>query len=69
MIKLTLCYISHFTDLEEEKICLAKAAVISLTELPSHVPSDQARYHLYIFKHTHEGDHMESIGMDLFELY
>lgn len=52
-----------FTDLDEEKIHLSKSATISLSELPSQVPSDAARYHLYIFKHTHEGDHTESIGI------
>ncbi|XP_047527282.1 twinfilin [Vanessa atalanta] len=54
-------YLQFKIDLEEEKICLSKAAIISLTELPAQVPSDQARYHVYIFKHTHEGDHMESV--------
>ncbi|XP_034824592.1 twinfilin [Maniola hyperantus] len=54
-------YLQFKIDLEEEKICQSKAAVISLTELPAQVPSDAARYHLYIFTHTHEGDHMESI--------
>ncbi|XP_013189686.2 twinfilin [Amyelois transitella] len=54
-------YLQFKIDLEEEKIHLAKAAKISLVELPQQVPSDQARYHLYIFPHTHEGDHMESI--------
>lgn len=54
--------LSSLTDVEEEKIDIAKAAVISLPDLPSQVPSDQARYHLYIFKHTHEGDPMESVG-------
>ncbi|GBP28875.1 Twinfilin [Eumeta japonica] len=49
-------------NLEEEKILLSKAANISLKNLPEQVPSDQARYHLYIFKHTHEGDPTDSIG-------
>ncbi|KAL4708403.1 hypothetical protein ACJJTC_019639 [Scirpophaga incertulas] len=54
-------YLQFKIDLEEEKIHLSKAAKISLTELPAQVPADQARYHLYIFPHTHEGDYMESI--------
>ncbi|XP_041976649.1 twinfilin [Aricia agestis] len=54
-------YLQFNIDLEEEKICLSKAAVIAVTDLPAQVPSDQARYHLYLFTHTHEGDHMESI--------
>ncbi|XP_028179024.1 twinfilin [Ostrinia furnacalis] len=54
-------YLQFKIDLEEEKIHLSKAANITLAELPRQVPSDQARYHLYIFKHTHEGDHMASV--------
>ena len=30
--------------------------------LSSQVPTDHARYHLFLFKHTHEGDYTESIG-------
>ncbi|XP_038210694.1 twinfilin [Zerene cesonia] len=54
-------YLQFKIDLEEEEICLAKAAIITLAELPAQVPANEARYHLYIFKHTHEGDHLESI--------
>ncbi|RZF36094.1 hypothetical protein LSTR_LSTR010505 [Laodelphax striatellus] len=34
---------------------------VSLSGLPSLVPSQNARYHLFNFKHTHEGDVLESI--------
>ncbi|XP_063361255.1 twinfilin [Cydia amplana] len=54
-------YIQFKIDLEEEKIHLSKAAIIPVVSLPEQVPSDQARYHLYVFKHSHEGDHMDSI--------
>ncbi|KAI8428543.1 hypothetical protein MSG28_007311 [Choristoneura fumiferana] len=54
-------YVQFRIDLEEEKIHLSKAANISLVNLPEQVPSDQARYHLFVFKHSHEGDHMASI--------
>ncbi|KAI5645177.1 cofilin/tropomyosin-type actin-binding protein domain-containing protein [Phthorimaea operculella] len=54
-------YLQFKINLEEEKIHLSKAANITLPELPKQVPTDEARYHLYIFTHTHEGDHMESI--------
>lgn len=53
-------YLQFRIDLEEEKINLSKASKILLEELPLQVPNDQARYHLYIFTHTHEGDHMDS---------
>jgi hypothetical protein len=36
---------------------------MALAELPAQVPADAARYHLYVFKHSHEGDYMESHGM------
>lgn len=54
-------YLQFKIDLEEEKIDLAKAANISIEELPSQVPDNEARYHLYIFKHTHEGDRFDSV--------
>lgn len=54
-------YVQLKIDLEEEKIHLVMACEISLDKLPTKVPSDSARYHLYNFKHTHEGDYMECI--------
>lgn len=54
-------YVQLKIDLEEEKIHLVMACDISLDKLPTKVPSDSARYHLYNFKHTHEGDYMECI--------
>ncbi|XP_030761691.1 twinfilin [Sitophilus oryzae] len=54
-------YIQFKIDIVEETISLATAENITLEKLPSKVPSDTARYHLYKFKHTHEGDYTESI--------
>ncbi|XP_015592032.1 twinfilin isoform X1 [Cephus cinctus] len=54
-------YVQLKIDLEEEKIHLVMACEVSLDKLPTKVPSDAARYHLYNFKHTHEGDYIESI--------
>ncbi|XP_053602521.1 twinfilin [Plodia interpunctella] len=54
-------YLQFRIDLEEEKIHLSKAGQIALAELPRQVPGQQARYHLYIFAHSHEGDHMDSV--------
>ena len=31
-------------------------------ELASKVPDNEARYHLFRHKHTHEGDYLESTG-------
>ncbi|CAH0555406.1 unnamed protein product [Brassicogethes aeneus] len=54
-------YLQLRIEIEEETIHLVKAENISLDKLPSKVPSDTGRYHLYKFKHTHEGDYMENI--------
>ncbi|XP_045534311.1 twinfilin [Papilio machaon] len=54
-------YLQFKIDIDEEKIHLAKASVIEQSELPRQVPDDQARYHLFVFKHTHEGDYLESM--------
>ncbi|XP_015116152.1 twinfilin isoform X2 [Diachasma alloeum] len=54
-------YVQLKIDLDEEKIHLVMACDVSLDKLPTKVPADAARYHLYNFKHTHEGDYMECI--------
>lgn len=33
-----------------------------VAHLPSRVPRDAARYHFFLYKHTHEGDPLESVG-------
>ena len=50
-------------DVNNEVVNLEMADNIKVGSLRSKVPKDQARYHLFNFKHTHEGDYMESIGM------
>ena len=35
-----------------------------ISDLAGKVPEDSARYHLYRFKHNHEGDYLESTGTD-----
>ncbi|XP_050452878.1 twinfilin isoform X1 [Cataglyphis hispanica] len=54
-------YVQLKIELDEEKIHLVTACDISLDKLSTKIPSDAARYHLYNFKHTHEGDYTESI--------
>ncbi|XP_074030318.1 twinfilin actin binding protein [Leptinotarsa decemlineata] len=54
-------YIQFKIDIEEERIHLVTAENIVLEKLPSKVPSTSGRYHLYKFRHTHEGDYTESI--------
>ena len=33
-------------------------------ELASHIPDSSPRYHLYLYKHTHEGDYQEAVGKE-----
>lgn len=49
-------------DLEEERIDLVCAEILDVEKLSSQVPDDAARYHLFRFKYTHEGDYTESLG-------
>ena len=36
--------------------------MINLSDLPSKVPEDSARYHIFRFKHNYEGDSFDSNG-------
>ncbi|XP_071050134.1 twinfilin [Onthophagus taurus] len=54
-------YLQFRIDVDEEKIHLVTAENLNIEKLPSKVPEGNARYHLFKFKHTHEGDYMESI--------
>ncbi|XP_013408784.1 twinfilin-1 isoform X2 [Lingula anatina] len=56
-----ITYVQLSVDLENEKICLEAAEDLAVSALPSRVPADHARYHLFKFKHTHEGDYLQSI--------
>lgn len=60
LLKGSYDYLQFRIDLEAEQIHVSHAAVVALTELPKQIPDDHARYHLYLFKHTHEGDYLES---------
>ncbi len=35
---------------------------LEVKQLPSKCPPDHPRYHFYSFRHTHEGDQMDTIG-------
>ncbi|EGD81737.1 hypothetical protein PTSG_02449 [Salpingoeca rosetta] len=53
-------YVQLRLDLDAEQIKLAKADKSSIDDIAAQVPEDAARYHLFNFKHSHEGDNMES---------
>lgn len=50
-------------DIENETIELDNCDDTSVETLNSRFPTDHARYHLFLYKHSHEGDYLESIGM------
>ncbi|VDI00029.1 twinfilin [Mytilus galloprovincialis] len=54
-------YLQLSLDLSKEIINFEEAENVNVGDLQAHVPTDHGRYHLYNFKHTHEGDYMENI--------
>ncbi|KAA0201727.1 hypothetical protein HAZT_HAZT003554 [Hyalella azteca] len=57
-----LQYVRLYIDLTDEKIEVeAQKKSLAVTELPSQVPETNARYHLYRFDHTWEGDYTHSV--------
>ncbi|XP_029098951.1 toll-like receptor 9 isoform X3 [Monodon monoceros] len=57
----TVNYIQLKLDLERETIELVHTEPTDVAQLPSRVPRDAARYHFFLYKHTHEGDPLESV--------
>ena len=61
-----ICIISFILqelDIESETIVLADDKEdVAPNDLSKHVPADKGRYVFYLFKHTFEGDYLESIG-------
>jgi len=53
-------YVQLAIDIGAEEVTLAMSGSCTTAELPSKVPEDSARYHLFRFKHTHQGDYKES---------
>lgn len=56
-----ITYVQLKLDIKEEKIMLAMKENVDSNGLARKIPKDQARYHFFIFKHTHEGDYLQSI--------
>lgn len=42
---------------------MANTINTELKDLPKRIPKDAARYHFFLYKHSHEGDYLESIGI------
>ncbi|XP_061175889.1 twinfilin-1-like [Saccostrea echinata] len=56
-----ITYVQLSLDIPTETINLEMADNTDIKSLASRVPDDSARYHVFTFKHTHEGDYTESI--------
>lgn len=54
-------YLQLCINLDEEKIDLVKLKNIDIGSLSSEVPVDHARYHIYKFNHTFEGDFQQAL--------
>lgn len=53
-------------DFDRELIMLSNTDLTEVRDLPKRIPKDAARYHFFLYKHSHEGDHQESIGEHLY---
>ncbi|XP_069500100.1 twinfilin-2 isoform X6 [Ambystoma mexicanum] len=56
-----LNYVQLKLDLEKETTELVHTNPTELADLPQRIPVDSARYHLFLYKHSHEGDYLESV--------
>ncbi|XP_073939278.1 twinfilin-1 isoform X1 [Castor canadensis] len=59
--KRQLNYVQLEIDIKNEIIILANTTNTELKDLPKRIPKDSARYHFFLYKHSHEGDYLESI--------
>ncbi|XP_061577059.1 twinfilin-1-like [Cololabis saira] len=53
-------YVQLNIDAQNEKICLCSTEPTELKDLPMRIPKDSPRYHFFLYKHSHEGDYLES---------
>uniref|UniRef100_A0A8C6T2Q2 WD repeat domain 82 n=1 Tax=Neogobius melanostomus TaxID=47308 RepID=A0A8C6T2Q2_9GOBI len=54
-------YIQLRLDVEKETIELVHSNPTEIQDLPRRVPKDTPRYHLFLYKHCHEGDYLDSV--------
>lgn len=53
-------YVQLEIDFEQELIMLCNSEPTEVKDLPKRIPKDAARYHFFLYKHSHEGDYLES---------
>ncbi|XP_053321332.1 twinfilin-1 [Spea bombifrons] len=56
-----LNYVQLQIDIKNEVIILADTTNTEVKDLPKRIPKDAARYHFFLYKHSHEGDYLDSI--------
>lgn len=54
-------YLQFHIELEKEEIHITKADNIDVKKLSVQVPNDHARFHIFLFKHSYDGDWLESL--------
>nr|AAQ97998.1 CG17293-PA-like protein [Danio rerio] len=54
-------YIQLKLDTEKETIDLVHTSPTDIRDLPCRIPLDTPRYHFFLYKHSHEGDYLESV--------
>ncbi|XP_069484116.1 twinfilin-1 [Ambystoma mexicanum] len=59
--KRELNYVQLEIDIKNETIILSDVESTEVKDLPKRIPKDAARYHFFLYKHSHEGDYLESI--------
>uniref|UniRef100_A0A8C2JIZ9 Twinfilin-1 n=1 Tax=Cyprinus carpio TaxID=7962 RepID=A0A8C2JIZ9_CYPCA len=64
----TLNYVQLSINFEKELIVLSNTDATEVKDLPKRIPKDAARYHFFRFKHSHEGDYLESAVMHVNKL-
>ncbi|ELU12338.1 hypothetical protein CAPTEDRAFT_150315 [Capitella teleta] len=57
-----ITYVQLSIDQKNETIELSSTDTVDAKGLRSRIPTDAPRYHIFLYKHNHEGDYMESIG-------
>lgn len=53
-------YVQLKIDFEKELIQLSSTEPTEVKDLPRRIAKDCARYHFFLYKHSHEGDYLES---------
>jgi len=54
-------YVQLALDIKNEIIQLAHAGDINVDSISPLIPDDAARYHVFVYRHSHEGDQLTSI--------